>query len=74
MNTLIDDLQISEGVYSATQRIEAAYLAVSGTVTTWIHRSAERQQLISMSEYMLTDIGLTRFDAQIEADKYFWQK
>jgi uncharacterized protein YjiS (DUF1127 family) len=74
MNTLIDDSQISEGVYSATQRIEAAYLSIVGTVSTWIHRSTERQQLASMNDYMLSDIGLTRFDAQIEADKFFWQK
>jgi uncharacterized protein YjiS (DUF1127 family) len=74
MNTLIDDSQISEGVYSATQRIEAIYYAISATVSTWIHRSTERQQLASMNEYLLADIGLTRFDAQIEADKYFWQK
>lgn len=43
------------------------------TLLAWQHRVAERQQLAALSDYDLKDVGLTRSDAQMEADKPFWR-
>ena len=40
---------------------------------TWQHRARERQQLQSLSDHMLRDIGLTRADVFAEASKPFWR-
>ena len=42
-------------------------------LVTWQQRSAERQQLASMSDFHLKDIGISRSEALMEADKPFWQ-
>ena len=44
------------------------------TLLNWQHRAAERQQLASLSDYDLKDVGLTRADALMEAQKPFWQR
>lgn len=43
------------------------------TLLAWQHRAAERQQLAALSDYDLKDVGLTRSDAQMEAQKPFWR-
>jgi len=45
--------------------------AAAGSV--WLDRSRQRRQLAQLSDHMLRDIGLTRADAWIEAEKRFWQ-
>ena len=40
---------------------------------TWQHRARDRQQLQSLSDHMLRDIGLTRADVFAEASKPFWR-
>ena len=40
---------------------------------TWQQRARDRQQLQSLSDYMLRDIGLTRADVFAEASKPFWR-
>ena len=44
------------------------------TLTTWQNRAMMRQHLLGMNEYMLKDIGLSRSDAQREANKPFWER
>jgi len=39
----------------------------------WHARARQRRQLVELSDYMLRDIGLTRADAEAEADKPFWR-
>ncbi len=39
----------------------------------WQQRSRDRQQLQSLSDHMLRDIGLTRADVFAEASKPFWR-
>ena len=39
----------------------------------WQQRSRDRQQLQTLSDYMLRDIGLTRADVFAEASKPFWR-
>ena len=40
---------------------------------TWRERAAMRRQLLMLDDRLLRDIGITRLDAQNEADKPFWR-
>ena len=42
-------------------------------VKLWHSRTRERQVLGELDDYMLWDIGLTRFDARAESERLFWQ-
>jgi uncharacterized protein YjiS (DUF1127 family) len=44
------------------------------TLSNWQNRAMMRQHLLAMNEHMLKDIGLTRSDAQREANKPFWER
>jgi uncharacterized protein YjiS (DUF1127 family) len=39
----------------------------------WWQRAYERQELLTLNDQMLRDIGITRCDAMREADKPFWR-
>ncbi len=71
---IVDDLAISEGLYSLVRRIEEASNKVSKVLKVWSARSTDRRQLAMMNERMLTDIGLNRADVAAEVNKYFWQR
>jgi uncharacterized protein YjiS (DUF1127 family) len=43
-------------------------------LTTWQNRAMMRHHLLGMNEHMLKDIGLTRSDAEREANKPFWER
>ncbi len=38
----------------------------------WRQRQRQRRQLASMSDHLLKDIGVSRYDALQEANKPFW--
>jgi uncharacterized protein YjiS (DUF1127 family) len=38
----------------------------------WYDRVRQRRHLQALDEHMLKDIGLTRADAEMEANKPFW--
>ena len=40
----------------------------------WQQRSAGRRELLNLTERDLRDIGITRNDAQVEANKPFWER
>lgn len=40
---------------------------------TWHERARQRRQLLSLSDHLLKDIGISRADAAAEASKPFWQ-
>jgi len=44
------------------------------TVRTWRRRSRERYQLGTLSDRMLSDIGITRADAVFLSNKPFWRQ
>lgn len=44
-----------------------------GLFATWFLRGRARQQLRQLDELTLRDIGITRYDAEIEANKPFWK-
>jgi uncharacterized protein YjiS (DUF1127 family) len=41
-------------------------------IVEWRRRSLSRQELESLSDATLRDIGITRCDAKLEASKPFW--
>ncbi len=54
---------------SIAERILAAPFTV---LATWGERLKQRVDLAEMDDRMLKDIGVSRVDAQVEADKPFW--
>ena len=70
---LFEDVAISSAAYRVVDRIETLYETVSETVSTWTMRQRNRRYLSQMDDRMLQDIGLTRFDVEMEANKHFWQ-
>lgn len=42
-------------------------------ILIWQERSAERQRLKGMEDYLLKDVGLTRAEMDHEVRKPFWQ-
>lgn len=44
------------------------------TFGEWRRRVRERRQLAGLSDRMLSDIGITRAEAQFLADKPFWRE
>ncbi len=73
LHHIVDDLAISEGLYSLVRRIEEATNKASNTLKVWSARSSDRRQLAMMNDRMLADIGLSRADIAVETKKYFWQ-
>src|SRR5690606_22642008 len=43
------------------------------TIRLWQRRAEGRQQLRSFDDHLLSDIGITRLQAEAEADKPFWR-
>jgi uncharacterized protein YjiS (DUF1127 family) len=63
--------QISEGMnWRKRDRDGRGLIAL---LKTWRRRAEERQMLVTMSDMMLRDIGITRCDAMNEASKPFWR-
>ncbi len=71
---LIDDTDIASTALAAINRVEVLATSSANTIRTWSHRASERRKLASMSEHMLNDIGSSRVEATLEANKYFWEK
>ena len=42
-------------------------------VREWLRRSRTRTEIAELDDHLLRDIGLTRFEAEVEARKHFWQ-
>lgn len=43
------------------------------TLARWQHRREQRRHLVSLDDRMLQDIGVSRVEAELEADKPFWR-
>jgi uncharacterized protein YjiS (DUF1127 family) len=55
-------------------RLQAAWTKAILTIKLWQQRYRTRQQLASLDQYALKDIGLSRSEAIKEAQKSFWKK
>ena len=69
-----DGFDISGKTYTAIMAIESFVERVQDTIGKWVRRNEGRKQLAKMSDHMLRDIGLTRFEANREVGKHFWQE
>ena len=74
LHNFVDGIEISSALYGLVQLIEATTVATRKTLATWVSRSKDRRQLAELSDHMLTDIGLTRIEVELERNKYFWQR
>lgn len=73
LHNFIEGIEISSALYGLVQRVETAAVATQKTLATWVSRSKDRSQLAELSDHLLTDIGLTRVEVEVELNKYFWQ-
>ncbi|ANC91398.1 DUF1127 domain-containing protein [Azospirillum humicireducens] len=48
-------------------------IALFDRFATWSERRRQRRTLQSMPDHLLSDIGISRVDAEQEAHKPFWQ-
>ena len=52
----------------------SAYLqSLATSLRVWRHRSQTRRSLKTLSDQHLSDIGVSRAEAVVEADKPFWR-
>jgi uncharacterized protein YjiS (DUF1127 family) len=67
------------GLRAATRHLPAlptpiqALVRLADVVATWERRARERKSLQEMSGHMLKDLGISRLDANREAEKPFWR-
>ncbi|WP_421996087.1 DUF1127 domain-containing protein [Reyranella sp.] len=50
-----------------------AFAAFHGILATWRRRSRERQELATMDQRVLRDVGLSASEVAFEANKPFWR-
>lgn len=67
-------LNISEHKISFTINIKEKYANLRSVLNDWRRRHKTRIQLASMDDRMLRDIGVSRYEANQEAQKRFWEK
>ncbi|HKO68577.1 MAG TPA: DUF1127 domain-containing protein [Burkholderiaceae bacterium] len=46
---------------------------IVNSIRNWVQRSNERYLLAGLSDWQLRDIGLDRFQVQVETTKPFWR-
>ena len=57
---------------ATVRTMDRALLAAFEKLYVWQERARQRHQLSEMSDYMRTDLGLSRADIDSEATKPFW--
>jgi uncharacterized protein YjiS (DUF1127 family) len=57
----------------AWRALHAALRLAADAISTWRERARMRHQLLMLDDRLLRDIGLTRLEAQSEAEKPFWR-
>ncbi len=57
-----------------SQSLGQAAVKGLGLFATWFLRGRARQQLRQLDDLTLRDIGVSRYDAEIEAGKPFWKE
>jgi len=62
---------------SIAHRLDKSLPTIASVIRTaaiFRARARQRQQLYTLSDSQLKDMGITKTDARIEASKPFWQK
>ena len=78
MEAYIDSRSGSSGallsvLISAARWMSNTSLVIHDAVCVWSERLRQRRQLLSLSDQMLNDIGVSRVDAFKECEKPFWR-
>ena len=58
---------------SLLETIIEGSLAAYGALATWNSRQAQRRHLLELDDRLLSDMGLSREQAEAEAAKPFWR-
>jgi uncharacterized protein YjiS (DUF1127 family) len=53
--------------------LAAGFIAAFDLLCDWAERNRQRRALLSLSDTMLRDIGVSRADALREGEKPFWK-
>jgi uncharacterized protein YjiS (DUF1127 family) len=64
---------LSSVLGSAVRRMSNTSLVIHDTVCVWSERIRQRRQLLSLSDQMLSDIGVSRAEVFKECEKPFWR-
>lgn len=59
--------------FGSSHRIIRSVLRMTAILMVWQERARQRRQLLELDDRMLRDIGVSRYDAEREASKPFWQ-
>ena len=62
--------ELAQDLFSSFQRLPAALF---GTLLVWQERAAQRQHLASLDDRLLSDVGISRAEADVEIRKPFWR-
>jgi len=54
--------------------VTANVWGVAESILPWYERWRQRQALLSLDDHLLKDIGISRAEAELEADKPFWRE
>jgi len=76
MTRVVDHIASPSSTPSFASALHGTLRGVStllDAVALWSERRRERRQLMEMPDHLLRDIGITRVDAFVEADKPFWR-
>jgi uncharacterized protein YjiS (DUF1127 family) len=65
---------VSQSRTGGVRQYKTTHNTVLGLFSLWLDRVEQRRCLSQLSDELLRDIGMTRFDAEREAAKWFWQK
>lgn len=55
------------------ERLPVAFSRLLLTLRSWAERSRQRRALAGLTDRALADIGITRYEAEREADRPFWE-
>jgi len=64
---------IESGQSGIAQRASKYLQSLAKAYRVWRRRSQTRRSLKTLSEHQLRDIGVSRAEAVVEADKPFWR-
>jgi uncharacterized protein YjiS (DUF1127 family) len=58
---------------AANHALQWSMGALIGMLLAWHERARQRRTLLTLDDCMLKDIGVSRTDAELEANKPFWR-
>ena len=65
------ELTLPPKAYAAWHRKEPIHAVA--LIARWLERARQRRTLAALDDHVLRDIGITRVEAEREAEKPFWK-